>query len=353
MKPFFNRSWVSTAILAQPSIIEGRIQKGILILNYVDEVLPDFPEIPKYFFVVERRGWNGINRSHRADIKLIEDLSTIDEARNLFPNSILLDIGPADFVDQDVFRPVGQSSDIDVIQISCWSPRKRIELLIAAAALLPKRKFIHLGHFEHRGSTEEQAYRCSCLELAGRIAPNVYFPFGSATSNHQLPGGKQDINNWINRAKMGILTTRAEGINRFKMECIAADRPVLVPIDAGPTTQKHINEKTGGLFQPTPRELAEALENSLNNLGRFSPRDYLIQQSGLKKSVNKLQHAVAELCRREGFAPYPHDITWDGRNQSLHWGEKAFQLLDSTLSYLNKTHSKLNCPATGPSLEQS
>ena len=39
-----------------------------------------------------------------------------------------------------------------------------------------------------------------------------------------------EINDWINRARVGVLTTGSEGINRFKMECIAADRPIVVAV---------------------------------------------------------------------------------------------------------------------------
>jgi glycosyltransferase involved in cell wall biosynthesis len=332
MDPPFNISWLSVAILAPPFIANGRLHRGAIILNYVDEVVLLLPDIRRLFFVIERRGWHGINRSATADIKMVEDLSTLEKTHRQFPEAILLDIGPADFVDHEAFRPLPGSPDFDVIHISCWSPRKRIELLIRAAARLPSLRFLHLGHYERQGNQAEHAYRLDCLKLARDIAPNVFFPFGSALTNNDVPTGKETVNIWLNRAKIGLLTTMPEGINRFKMECIAANRPVLVPSDAGTPTQKHINWITGVLYGPSDSQLSSAIEETIRNLGQFSPREYLLNHSGRQISLAKLKRALGELCNRTG-CPYCYDnISWDGRNESLVWGQNGLAVIERSIS---------------------
>ena len=323
----FKPSWVSVALLSKPRYDGGRLRRGVIILNQVDHVVGLFPSLPRLFIIVERRGWNGINRSYIADVKLIEDLSTLDETRLHFPKAVLLPYGPADFVDTDVFRPLNDVPEYDGIQIACWSRRKRIELLIMAASLLPGRQFVHLGHFENNGSIEELTYRESCVSLAARIAPNLHFRYANARGNSELPTDKNVINAWINRAKIGILTTQSEGINRFKMECMSANRPMLLPDDVGSTTSKHLTAKTGIMYRPTPADLALAIEQALHHGESFTPREHLASTTGKRLALNALKVAVHTISIRDGFPYMYDDIDWDGRNESLFWGDEGVQLL--------------------------
>ena len=94
--------YYSMKILKEP---EGK-NKGALILSQVDSVVSTLPFIKDKFYLIERRGWRGINESIYANIKLVEDLSFWDETLEKFPESICLDIGPADFVDTEAFKPL-------------------------------------------------------------------------------------------------------------------------------------------------------------------------------------------------------------------------------------------------------
>src|SRR5690606_30871216 len=130
-------SSVSAGVLRRPVVRDGKLARGLLFLNEIDAIVKRLPELPRLFILIERRGWHGINRAEHADIKLVEDSSTVEFTRKLFPDTPLLELSNADFVDQEVFRPLGLTPEFDVIQIACWSARKRIELFIQAAALLP------------------------------------------------------------------------------------------------------------------------------------------------------------------------------------------------------------------------
>ena len=264
--------YYSLAILKEP---EGK-NKGALILSQVDDVVSKYPLIKKHFYIIERRGWRGLNDSQYADIKLVEDLSYWNDTLKKFPNTICLDIGPADFVDTNVFRPLYIEKEYDGIQVSHWTAFKRPEMFIKAAAMLPHRRFIKLGHFVKGGSELELKLRGSCIRLSKRLKANIEFPYSNAINNDDFSNSKRTMNYYINRCCIGVLTTKVEGINRFKMECLAADIPMLVPQDTSYPTKKHINEKTGLFFEPTPEELAKTIEYALTHLGRFSPREYII-----------------------------------------------------------------------------
>jgi glycosyltransferase involved in cell wall biosynthesis len=325
---------LSLGILRQPQKRGGRDLKGVLILNHVDEVCQHFPTLKNQFILIERIGWHGMCCAKNADIKLIEDPSTLEKTRRNFPKDSLLFFCNADFVDDTSFVPNGSTPEFDVIQIACWSPRKRIELFIKAAAKLPHLSFVQMGHFEHNGTSEELGYREKCIQLAQKLGAKIYFPFRNQTCNNDLPNSKEEINDWINRARIGVLTATPEGCNRFKMECLAADRPMLIASDAGATTQRHINEKTGSLFKPTARALATAITRMLATRAQYSPRSYLLQHSGRSVVVPILQSALKRHCEKLGIDDSFTDIDWDGRNSEFLWGEAAWARLKETMARL-------------------
>ena len=301
--------------------------KGALILSQVDSVVEQLPFVKDSFYLIERRGWRGLNESKYADIKLVEDLSLWDETIKKFPKSICLDIGPADFVDISSFRPINIPKNYDGIQISHWTDFKRPEMLIRAGALIPHRNFLKLGHFEKGGTQEEYQYRDLNMRLARELNANIQFPFSDAETNKDFPRNKEDMNIYINRARLGILTTKVEGINRFKMECLSAGIPFLVPNDTSYPTKKHTNQETGAEFEPTPEGLAKTIEEVLNNLERYNPRGYIERTTGKPIALAKLRGALEKVCERDCVQNRFLDIDWDGRNQSLIWGENVFKEL--------------------------
>lgn len=315
--------YYSLKVLKEPN----ENQKGALILSQVDNIVEKFPHIKEKFYLIERRAWRGLNDSNHADIKFVEDLSYWEETISNFPNCICLDIGPADFVDTDFFRPLDIVKEYDGIQISQWDPFKRSEMMIEAAALMPQKIFLKLGHFMNGGLKEELDYRDFIIKFAKSSGANIHFAFADAKKNKDFPDSKEEINKEINKAQLGILTTKIEGINRFKMECLSANIPMLVPEDACFPTKKHLNDLTGILFKPTPEGLAEAINYVLKNRHKYNPRSYILQNTGKENSLSKLKSALKTLCNREGTKYDFEDIDWDGRNQSLVWGKNVFEEL--------------------------
>jgi len=315
--------YYSMKILEEPN---GK-NKGALILSQVDCLVEKFPYIKDKFYLIERRGWRGLNESRHADIKLVEDLSYWDETLRKFPQSICLNIGPADFIDSDEFKPLEIEKIYDGIQVSHWTDFKRPEMLIETASLLPSRRFLKLGHFVEGGSDSEYELRDKCISLAERLGANIDFPYAKAKNNADFPDSKETMNHYINSAKIGILTTKVEGINRFKMECLSAGIPVLAPSDTSYPTKKHINKETGEFFKPTPKELAETIERMLSNLYRYNPREYILNNTGKPIALKKLKNALEALCVRDRIDSQFENIDWDGRNQSLIWGERVFETL--------------------------
>lgn len=323
---------ISGTILANPMVREGRLLKGAVILSRPDDVCAKLGDLGKYFYIIERRGWVGQNDALNADIKLVEDVGTIEETKRLFPESILLTLSGADFVDTESFRPLGSQKRYTGIQISCWRDYKRHELFVKAASLLPEKSFLKFGHFVYGGTPEEVELKKSIMELSDRLGANISFPFRDVFTNKGLPSSKASVNRYINLCSMGILTTRAEGVNRFKMECLSANIPCLVASDVlGNPTKKHINQKTGILFEPTPEELAGAILKVLSGESEFRPREYVLKTTGHHNSLKKLKAALRMLCEIHGTEYRFEDIYWDGRNQSLMWGTRVIEKLSKVI----------------------
>lgn len=317
---------ISAAVLKEPQKEDGRITKGAVVLSACDIVAEVVPDIKKYFYLIERRGWYGLNDSKLADIKLVEDLSLWEKTLELFPRAICLRLGPADFVDTESFRPLDLKKKYDGIQVSRWDEFKRSDMLVRAAALLPQRAFLKLGHFSENGTLEEITLRDRDVALAKQLHARVDFPYADALGNNNLPRDKETMNRYLNEAKIGILTTRAEGINRFKMECLAAGIPVLVPSDVSYPTKKHIVPgTTGEFFEPTPEDLAQTIEKVLANVGDYGPRGYVERNTGKPIALGELKNALRSACEREKHPYVFDDIDWDGRNESMRWGSKAIE----------------------------
>jgi hypothetical protein len=319
---------ISVGVLEDP-IFEGKkVHKGALVASCPDDLCKQVPKVKNYYYLIERKGWEGINDSEHADIKLVEDIRTLEETQRRFPDAILLDLAGGDFVDVDCFRPIGIEKEYDGIQISAWQRFKRPRLIVQAGALIPHRRFVQFGHFFNDGKNlEEIALKEQIIGMTKDLGANVDHPYGNLKTNEGLPNNPDVINYWINRSRVGILSTKVEGVNRFKMECMSADIPMLVAGDVSYSTLKHMNEQTGLIFEPTPEGLAKAVEDVLSCPERFSPRDYVLANTGSKNSLRKLREALREVSAKENQAYHFDGIIYDGRNQSLIWEENAIRYM--------------------------
>jgi len=327
---FKRLDWVSTSILQNPLIGRNGTKKGAIVLGMADEVLSVYPELRDLFYVIEWRGWSGMNSAANADIKLVEDESTIEDTRRIFPNAICLDLGSGDFVNTKKFLPNNNVKTYSVIQIASWSEFKRHELLLEAARLLPEERFYKFGHFPSEENLESMTLKRRIIKISPQ---NIEYLLPSSDTNERLPKSPEEVAVEINKSRMGILTSRKEGMNRFKMECLSCNIPFLVPADSNYPVKKHINELTGMIYEPTPDGLSKAIVFIKENIRTFKPREYVIRSSGMINSNIALVDALNTLAIRDGFQPYFSNLNWDGRNQSLKWGRKALRTIREVLKY--------------------
>lgn len=313
----FNPERICGAILEKPIVQEEKIHKGAVIIACPDEVVKQIPELRDYFYIIERRGWIGMSDASCCDIKLVEDPLKLEETRRQLPNALLLDVAGGDFVDTNKFRPINLSKVYAGIQIARWCGLKRHELFIEGAHLVPTEQFLKFGNFYRGGTDDEKNLRKKVMNFSKELGANVDFLYSELESNIGLPDS-EEVNRYINNSRLGIITSISEGNNRFKTECMAADIPVLMPADInGGAALKHINVKTGLIFEPTSRGLSDAINYALRNYNQFSPREYILNKTGIKNSTKVLRNALESLAMRDGLMPHYEDIYWDGREQTL------------------------------------
>ena len=313
----FNPKRVCGRVLVDPFIDNGRVQKGAVILSCPDNVLTQIPDLKHYYYVIERRGWNGMTDANSADIKFVEDPAKWEETKDQLPNALLLDVAGGDFVNTDLFLPLGIDKRYVGVQIARWCRLKRHDLFVRATSLLPDCRFLKFGNFYNGGTLEELALRAETIKLASDLGASIDFMYSDLINNFGFANEKE-VNLLINLSMMGILTSSSEGNNRFKTECMSANIPVLVPADiVGGAAKKHINDLTGLVFDPTPEGLALAIRTVLSKYSSFSPRAYILGHTGMRKSTSKLIAALNVLADKEGLTPHFDNIYWDGREQTL------------------------------------
>ncbi|MBN2353525.1 MAG: glycosyltransferase family 4 protein [Spirochaetales bacterium] len=320
--PSFDFTTLASVILKEPEVHDKRILKGALILSHPPEISKYISFFRTYFYIIARNGWYGPNTSPIADIMLIEDTSeaSLKETRMNFPEAYLLEISDADFVDTEKFRPLRVKKEFTGIQIANWMPYKRHELFVNGVALLRNHRFLKFGHLV-KNSPEEIELKTKIIALAQQ-SNNISFPFSNPG---EFSDDTEQINGFINQAKMGILTSQLEGINRFKLECMSADIPFLVAADAITPVKKHINGQTGLFFEPTPEGLSAAILEALRNYDSFSPRRYVLENTGCRHSIRLLKKALEQICEKEKEPYRFDDIYYNGRNESFLWGSDALK----------------------------
>lgn len=323
-------------IISEPFIKKNKIYKGAVILMGGDNCVKKIPLLKKYFYIIEWRGWEGMNDQKSSDIKLVEDFSTWEKTKKVFPNAKLLNLGPADFVDTDIFKPLKKEKKYCGVQISRWDRFKRQKLFIEGTSLFKNKKFILFGHFANGGDPLELELKMKTIRLINLKNAPVDMPYKHLKTNEELPKNGEIINDYINQSQIGILTTKVEGINRFTLECMSAGIPMLVPNDTGYPPTKHINHLTGVLYEPTPKGLKDAINYTLNNYSSFSPRQYILDNTGKNRSSKILLKALNELVIENGYPSYFKNIDWDGRNQSMSWD--ANMINDLNMSIKNIKH---------------
>ncbi len=187
---------------------------------------------------------------------------------------------------KDVGKVSGSTDGwLRVLSCSTVYPLKRVDLILQSVAELSKTRKVewtHLGGGEDYEKIREQAKLLSNEQLKVNMPGQMsYADVMAYYKNYPF-----DI--FIN------LSTN-EGIPVSIMEATSCDVPIVATNVGG--TAEIVNEKTGVLVSenPTPEEVANAINSVAENRERFSPRDFWCQNYMAEKNYERFASFLSEL----------------------------------------------------------
>jgi glycosyltransferase involved in cell wall biosynthesis len=332
-----NSRLISGVVLRQPGLADGVVRKGVVICNFPRIVASRIPDLTQLYWLVQRRGWRGFSVDRAADIQLVDDIPAqrrwnrfvgiLRAVRrwtpwpDVMPRPAALPFGNADFVDTEAFTPDRRFKTYDVIMIARWSRFKKHQLMVDAFRVLKNHgaevRGVMFGDSGLPVLPDEIDYRNQIAASIRREKLPVDLPGIDPSDTATLDFTKQSMAAWINASRVGLVLSKVEAINRFKMECLSCDVPVIVCADACWCVKKHVTPRTGLLVDRRPDALASAIL-AIRAGAKVSPRDYILENTGIDRAMAALQRAVDDLDAVMGLDPAPI-ARYDGRNNTLNW----------------------------------
>jgi glycosyltransferase involved in cell wall biosynthesis len=280
-------------------------EKGVIVLDYSFT----FPLFAKFFDVrrivrdyhlVLEPSWSGYCD---LDILLfttldcpvfVQSIEPRDTAflEGLGSNLVPVPVAANWWVDHRVFRPLpGVAKDVDLLMVASWARFKRHDRFFAALARLKGRgqRLTALLAGYPAGCTRQE------VEQLAR-----YHGVDSQVEFHEWLRPEQ-LNRQMNRAKVNVLWSRKEGVNRAIIEGMFTGLPCLLRegFNYG-HKYVHINPATGCYARE--HELPDRLRWMVEHHRDFSPRDWVLANMTCQKATELLAESVRRVALARGEA---------------------------------------------------
>jgi glycosyltransferase involved in cell wall biosynthesis len=273
----------------------GANELGVLALqySYVYPLLAKFFDLEKiasrYYLVLEP-SWSGfcdLNVLIFTRLRHPVFVGSIEPRDSEFMRQIKTNLIPAPFssntwVDDRVFRPMlGVAKDADIILVAGWAPYKRHQAFFRGLGRLRQRrvqpKVILAGY--PLGFSKEDIIRQA-----------EFYGVRDLLEIHEW-ASPAEVNALLNRAKVNVLWSRREGVNRAIIEGMLAGTPCLVHegLNYG-YHYPHVNAQTGRFS--TEEDLPQILLEMIENFGQYSPRDWVLANMSCHKTADRLNESI-------------------------------------------------------------
>ena len=158
-------------------------------------------------------------------------------------------------IDSKRFSPTGELPDIDLISVGRMEPVKRFDIFIKAVAEIKKRKPAVKAVLIGDGSLGKEL---RTLTEKLKLEENIFFP-----------GAQSNVEEWLQRSKIFILTSDSEGLSLAMMEAMMCGLPAVVS-DVGDLGDLVEDNKNGFLItQRSPLAFATAALDLLMSRDRL------------------------------------------------------------------------------------
>lgn len=270
-------------------------ERGVIVADY-SYVFPalirrfDLEAIAARYFLVLEPSWSGYCSPEllpyaRYDlpvfVQTIEPYDT-DFVRSLECNLIPVPVAANWWVDHRLMKPdAAVTRDIDIIMVAAWARFKR-----------HWRFFKILSRLRRRGHRPRVALVGYPMDLQASDIAAAARSFGVEDQiefHERLP--VDAVAALLRRAKVHVLWSRREGVNRAMVEALFADVPIVVRAGFNYGHRyPHINERTGRFA--TEDDLDDTLLDMLDDRARFAPRDWAMAHMSCQLGTRVLENAI-------------------------------------------------------------
>ncbi|HUE69830.1 MAG TPA: glycosyltransferase [Pirellulaceae bacterium] len=281
-------------------------EKGLIAINY-NHLFPifarhfDVPRIAERYHLLLEASWSGycdpdiLCFTQYGFPVFVEAYEPRDAAflRTIGANLIPVATSTNWWVDHRRFRPLpGASKDFDLVMVAGWGDYKRHYRFFEALSRLRrqgKRPSVLLLGYSVGWKKETVLDQARYFGIADQLEVNEGVPY-------------EQVNQMVNRAKVHVLWSRKEGVNRAIIECMFAGLPSIVRegFNYG-YRYPYVNEQTGCFAseETLPRAIEEMVERS----GQMQPREWVLENMSCQRST----HIVSETIRQWSAA---HGEPW-------------------------------------------
>lgn len=196
------------------------------------------------------------------------------------------------WVNHNEFVPSDLEKDIDIVIVSGWATFKRHHMIFKAFRELKKRMpdlKASLAGYPHDLHMEDIKKLAEHFEVSENLTFYEWIP-------------PNEVSKLYARAKVNLLWSRFEGLNRSIIEGMFCDTPCIMR-DGFNYGQKYtyINNKTG--LWANENTLVNSIEWILSNSETFAPRKYVMEHHNCEKATQILEKAINDVSRSRGMKP--------------------------------------------------
>jgi glycosyltransferase involved in cell wall biosynthesis len=200
-----------------------------------------------------------------------------------------LRLGPADWVDADLFSPPpAVEKTHDVVMVANWARHKRhVQLFRALKGISDRRIRVLLIGFPWGGRTAEDIRREAAAEAGAHVSIDVV---------ERLTA--REVADRVSRCKVFVFLSRKEGDNKALVESMFLDVPVIVFDKTIGGASSRVNPSTGILA--SDEELADKISEMLDRYQEFAPREWACSHSGSSVATRVLDEAIRRVVTGAG-----------------------------------------------------
>ena len=278
-------------------------EKGVIVLQY-SHIFPlfaklfDLRAVAERYYIVLEPSWSGycdldvicyLQYPFSVFVEAYEprDAHFLDTtASNLTPVPLAANW----WVDHRIFHPVqGATKDVDLIMVAGWAAYKRHSRFFGALATLRRRgvkpKVVLIGY----------GLGLSKTDIVGEAQAH-----GIADQIEVYEGlTQQEVNHHLNRAKVQVLWSRKEGVNRAIIEGMFAGVPCILRegFNYG-YRYPYINDATGCFS--SEQDLPDTLVRMIDSYETFAPREWVMNYMSCGRAAAILGESIGRVARAAG-----------------------------------------------------